>query len=129
MAIVDVSGTGTRYSKISFGVAADSATQPTYQSHIYSTSNTGYLGIVTGRLNIEATLGGTPAVILGNTNVFNNASSSSVHFQVKSANDANLINTRSDYDTIGFGAQIASDPSSTTHFQPARSGDYAIFIR
>ena len=85
---------------MSFGTATSSSAAASYQAHIYSTSSTGYLGVVTGRLNIENTLGGTPSTMFGNANIINNTSSSSQHFQVKGANDASLINTRSDMDTV-----------------------------
>ena len=67
---------------------------------------TGYFQIATGRLDIGNSFGNTPTVMLGVSNIFNNANSSSVHFQVKGANDSNLINTRSDQDTVGFGQAI-----------------------
>ena len=129
LAIVETSGSGTRYPKLSFGVAANSSSAPSYLAHIYSTSNTGYLNFTTGRINIENSLGGTATTILGGAgNFFNNANSSSVHFVVKGLNDSSLINTRSDQDTVGFGAAIGSDQQTTVQIQPARSGDLGLVL-
>jgi len=123
-------GSGTRYASLAFGIANDSASNPTYQAYIQlNSSGTAYLDIVTPRVSIPSSRGGTAAVILGNANVFNNGSSSTVHFQVKGQNDAYLINTRSDYDTVFFGQQGVSDPSATIRVQPNRSGDNGIILR
>jgi len=103
---------------------------PSDQAYIQlNSSGTAYLDIVTPRVSIPSSRGGTAAVILGNANVFNNGSSSTVHFQVKGQNDAYLINTRSDYDTVFFGQQGVSDPSATIRVQPNRSGDNGIILR
>jgi hypothetical protein len=123
-------GSGTRYASLAFGIANNSASNPTYQAYIQlNSSGTAYLDIVTPRVSIPSSRGGTAAVILGNANVFNNGSSSTVHFQVKGQNDAYLINTRSDYDTVFFGQQGVSDPSATIRVQPNRSGDKGIILR
>jgi len=126
--IVESGNTGTRYSKISFGTAISSSAAASFQAHIYSTSATGYLNMTTGRLEISSSLGGTASTIFGNANIINNASSSSNHFQVKGANDANLINTRSDMNTVGFGQAIGSDQSTTVQIQPARSSDAGLVM-
>lgn len=129
LSIVDITNSGTRYPKISFGVATSSSATPTFQSHIHSTSSTGYLSLVTSRLEIPSTLGGTAAVMLGNANVFNNANSGSVHFQVKGQNDSSLINTRSDQDTVGFGQALGTDGQTTVQIQPARSSDLGLVMK
>lgn len=85
---------------MSFGVATSSSAAASYQAHIYSTSSTGYLSMTTGRLEVSSSLGGTASTMFGNANIINNNSSSTQHFQVKGANDASLINTRSDMDTV-----------------------------
>lgn len=122
-------GTGLRYPKISLWVATDNSSDPTYLGHIYSSSGSGYMSAVTTRLNLENTLGGTPTTVLWNANVFNNGSSSSIHLQVKGQNDANLINTRSDFDTVAFGQGIATDNACTVQIQPARNTDvWLIYI-
>lgn len=114
---------GTRYAGISFWVATNSDTDATLQAHIYHESSTWYLNFSTGRINIVNSIGGTVSTILWTVNIFNNASSSSVHFQVKGANDANLINTRSDQNTIGFGQAIGSDQLCTVQIWPTSSTD------
>ena len=129
LAIVETSWSGTRYSKLSFWVAASKTASATYQSHLISTPSTGYLSMVTGRLEIASSLGGTAMTMFGNANIINNASSSSQHFQVKGANDASLINTRSDQDTVGFGQAIWSDELTTVQIQPARSSDAGLVMK
>lgn len=130
LAIVDITGSGTRYQRISFGIAANSATEPTFQAHIQVTSSTGYMQLVSGRIEVASSLGSaSPLVILGNTNVFNNTNSSTIHFNVKGQNDSGLINTRSDMDTVFFGQTAGSDPSATVQMQPNRSSDYALFLK
>lgn len=121
-------GTWTRYAWFSFGIATDSTSTPTFQSHVYHESSTGYINLITGRLNIYNTIGGSISTILGNANVINNANSSSIHFQVKGQNDSSLINTRSDQDTVGFWQAIGSDQQTTVQVQPARSGDVAMVL-
>lgn len=131
LSVVDITGSGTRYSKISLGYADDSSSAPTYNGHIITTSSTGYLDLVSSgsRFNFTTTQGGTPMVILGNVNTFNNNSNSSAHFTVKGANDAGLVNIRVDRDTVGFGqAQSGSDPATTVIIQPARSTDLALIL-
>jgi len=71
LTIVDTTGSGTRYSKISFGIATDSATEPTYQSHIYSRSDNSYLHAATPRFVVIDSAGGTETVTLGNSNELN----------------------------------------------------------
>lgn len=131
LSLVDVTGgSGICYQKISFGTATSSTAIPAYQAHITVASNTGYMDLVTGRIQINPSLGGaTPNVILGDTNIINNASSSTIHFNVKGKNDSGLINTRSDYDTVFFGQTGGSDPSATVQIQPARSSDTALILR
>lgn len=121
-------GTGTRHAGLSWGVATDSTSTPTFQSHLYHSSSTGYLSMVTGRLEISGSIGGTATTMFGNTNVINNANSSSVHFQVKWQNDSNLINTRSDQDTVWFGSASWIDQQATIVSQPARSSDVAMVL-
>jgi len=129
LALIETTWSGTRYSKLSFGVAASKTASPTYQAHLISTASTGYLSMVTGRLEISSSLGGTAMTMFGNANIINNASSSSTHFQVKGANDASLINTRSDMDTVGFGQAIGSDQQTTVQIQPARSSDAGLVMK
>lgn len=129
LAIVDVTSSGNRFPKISFGVAASSSTTPSYLTHLYTESNTAYLNAITGRFQIAASLGGTPSTMLGNANIINNTSSSTTHFQVKGQSDASLINTRSDMDTVGFGQALGIDPLATIQVHPARSGDIAINLK
>lgn len=120
---------GTKFSGISFGVANNSSSSPTFQNYITSESSTGYLYVTGGRLVLDSTRGGTPSVILGNANIINNNQSSSNHFNVKGKNDANLINTRSDQDTVGFGQAIGFDEQTTVQIQPARSGDVGLVLK
>lgn len=127
--IVESSWSGTRYPKMTFWVANNSSSAITPLAHIYSTSATWYLNVATGRLNIESSLGGTATTILwGSGNFFNNAQSSTNHFTVKGSNDASLLNTRSDMDTVWFGKAIGSDQSTTVQIQPARSGDAGLVM-
>jgi hypothetical protein len=122
-------GSGTRYMKISFGIASDSSTPSTYQAYIYATSGTGYLTAVTSRLIIEGSLGGTASTILGASgNVINNNNGSSNHFTVKGQNDSSLFTTRADMDTAGFGQAIGSDQQTTVQIQPARSADAGLVM-
>lgn len=114
---------GTRYAGISFWIATNSDTDATLQAHIYHESNTWYLNFSTGRISIVNTIGGTASTILWVSNVFNNNNSSSTHFQVKGQSDSNLINTRSDQNTVGFGQAIWSDQFCTVQIQPTSSGD------
>lgn len=116
-------GTGTRYAGLSWGVATNSTSTPTFQAHLYHSSSSGYLSMVTGRLEISGSIGGTATTMFGNANIINNANSSSIHFQVKGQNDSSLINTRSDQDTVGFWQAIGSDQATAVQIQPARSGD------
>ncbi len=125
---VVATGTGVLYPKMSFGIASSSSVDATYQAHISGESSTGYLTATTGRFQIGSSLGGTPSTMFGNANIINNASSSSVHFQVKGANDASLINTRSDQDTVGFGQAIGTDQATTVQVHPARSTDAGIVM-
>lgn len=125
---VVATGTGTLYPKLSFGFASSSSVDATYQSHISGESSTGYLTATTGRFQIGGSLGGTPLTMLGNTNIINNTSSGSIHFQVKGQNDASLINTRSDQDTTGFGQPIGTDQATTVQVHPARSTDVGIVM-
>jgi len=127
--IVESGNTGTRYSKMSFGIATSSSAAASYQAHIYSTSSTGYLSMTTGRLEVSSSLGGTASTMFGNANIINNNSSSSQHFQVKGANDASLINTRSDMDTVWFWQAIGSDQQTTVQIQPARSSDAGLVMK
>ncbi len=126
---VVATGSGTRYPKISFGVADNSASDASYQAHIHAESSTGHMTITTNRLNVGSSLGATPAVLLGDSNVINNANSSSSHFQVKGSNDSYLINTRSDQDTLGLGQQLGTDESATVVIQPARSSDTSLVFK
>lgn len=129
LAVIDTTGSGTRYSQIGFGTAADRNSTASFQSYIANESSTGYLYLTTGRINLEASRGATPSVILGNANVFNNGSSSTIHLQVKGQNDASLINTRSDMDTVGFGQAIGTDEQATVQIQPARSFDTGLVLK
>lgn len=128
LALVEIAWSGTRYTKLSFGVAANKTSNPTYQAHLISTASTGYLSMVTNRLEISSSIGGTVNTMFGNANIINNANSSSTHFQVKGANDSSLINTRSDMDTVGFWQAIGSDQQTTVQIQPARSGDAGLVM-
>jgi len=121
-------GTGVRYSKITFGIAPDSATGMTRISDIYTNSSTGHMHIASTRLNIESSTGGTITTIFGSANIINNNQNSSVHFQVKGLNASSLINTRSDQDTVGFGQAIGSDQSATVQIQPHTSGDAGLVM-
>lgn len=126
--MIVATSSGTRYPKISFGTATDSTAEPSFQSHIYGESNTGYLNLSSSRVQVVPNLGSTPTVLMGNTNVFNNTNSSTIHFNVKGQTDSGLINTRSDYDTVFFGQTGASDPTATIRVQPARSSDTALIL-
>lgn len=123
LTLVDTTGSGVRFVKMTYAIASSTSATPTRLADTYVESNTGYMAHVTNRLSIIPSIGGTANVILGNTNVFNNAQSSSNHFFVKSQSDANLINTRSDQDTTGFGQAIGTDQQATVQIHPARSND------
>jgi len=122
-------GSGTRYPGIAFGVANNSSSSPTFTNYITSESSTGYLYSTANRFVVETTRGGTPSVMLGNANIINNNQSSSAHFSVRGQNDANLINTRSDQDTVGFGQAIGTDELATVQIHPARSGDAGLVLK
>lgn len=123
LTLVDTTGSGVRYVKMTYAIASSTSATPTRLADTYVESSTGYMAHVTNRLSIIPSLGGTANVILGNTNVFNNAQGSSNHFFVKGQSDANLINTRSDQDTVGFGQAIGTDQQATVQIHPARSND------
>lgn len=126
--IATAAGSPARYPKLSFGYSAGASSPPTYLAHIFTGTADGYLKNVTGRLELLNTIGATPTTMLGNTNVFNNLNSGSAHFQVKGQNDNGLINTRSDWDTVGFGQLQSGDLASTVVIQPARSTDKALIF-
>lgn len=130
MSVVHIGG-GVGSPQLGFGVATDENSDvSTYVARIGvpSTSN-GYLQAVTGRFDVGSSFGGTPIAMIGVSNVFNNAQSSSVHFQVKGQNDSNLINTRSDIDTVGFGQAIGLDEQTTVQIHPARAGDVGLVFK
>lgn len=129
LAIVESGNTGTRYPKLSFGTATSSSATPVYLSHIYATSSNGYMSMVTGRVNIESSLGATTTVILGTTNIFNNGSSSTIHFQVKGQSNQYNIMQRSDLDTVYFGNYGGSDEQTAIVVQPWTSGDLGIVFK
>jgi len=125
-------GGGQGYPQIGFGVATNENTEvSSYVSRLgVSSTSTGYLHAVTGRFDVGGiTLGGTPTVMLGVTNIFNNTQSSSIHLNVKGFNDGSLINTRSDYDTVGFGQAIGLDEQATVQIHPARAGDAGLVLK
>lgn len=130
LSVVHIGG-GTGSPQFGFGVATDENSDVSnYVARIgVPNTSTGYFQIATGRLDIGGSFGGTPTAMIGVTNIFNNANSSSVHFQVKGANDSNLINTRSDQDTVGFGQAIGLDEQTTVQIHPARAGDVGLVFK
>ncbi len=102
--LINTHTTGDRSSVLSFGVANGSGGTPTYQSHIWHSSSTGYLNFSTPRLSLFTSIGGaTPSVRIGDTNEFNITQNSSNHFVIRSQSNTKLLETRSDRDTIYMG--------------------------
>lgn len=130
--IVEVIATGAttpKYPKISFGVATNSSSTPSYLAHLYANSTTGYFHAVTGRLNIESSLGATPSTYLGSAgNMFNNGNSSTIHFQIKGSSNNNLFQTRSDHDSVYIGGN-PSDLQATLVVQPHTSADVNVVLK
>lgn len=87
LALVEVTGSGTRLTSLGFGVAASSNASPTFQSNLISYASTGYLGVGTSRLigytNVNQS---AESFTLGNANALNLSKSSSVHFLVYASN-------------------------------------------
>jgi len=127
--VINTLGSGERYSVLGFGTADSTDSPASFQSHIYSTSNTGFLSLATGRIEVRASIGGTILTELGSSNVINKNQSSTNHFSVRGLSDVGLINTRSDMDTVGFGQTLSADLFSTVVIQPNRSGDSAVVLR
>lgn len=128
LSVVHIGG-GQGYPNIGWGVATNENSDITNTlARLGVNTATGYIQAVTSRLEIGTTFGGTVSAMFGNSNVINNNQSNSSHFQVKGANDANLINTRSDMDTVAFGQAIGSDQATTVQIQPARSNDAGLVM-
>lgn len=87
LSLIDVAGSGTRYSSIGFGVATSSAHTPTYQSNIVGEASTGYLKIGASRLiGYTSVSQATEQFYFGSANALNLQKSTSVHFTIYAGN-------------------------------------------
>lgn len=128
LSVIHIGG-GQGYPHIGFGVATDENSDvTTYVARFAANTSTGYIQAVAGRFDVGTSYGNPPSAMIGVNNVFNNLQSNSVHFNVKGQNDANLINTRSDQDTVGFGQAIGTDRATTVQIQPTRSSDAGLVM-
>jgi len=130
--LINTHTTGDRSAVLSFGIASVSGGSPTYQSHIYHSSNTGYLNLVTTRLALFGSIGSsTPSTTLGISNEFNMLNSSSTHFVIRSQSNTKLFETRSDRDTvyIGYNSTTPGSDNLASLDIGRRSGnDHNIYI-